>query len=84
MFTQNLSVSRRFKTHNFLGYVNKARVMCLSTLVQYTGKSPFLSYFFYLLKLLSSSVTFLTFVLGPKMKFSFQHSKYEQNHDLHG
>lgn len=52
MFTQNLSVSRRFKTHNFLGYVNKARVMCLSTLVQYTGKSPFSSYFFYLLKCL--------------------------------
>lgn len=52
MFTQNLSVSRRFKTHNFLGYVNKARVMCLSTLVQYTGKSPFSSCFFYLLKCL--------------------------------
>lgn len=34
--------------------------------------------------MLSSSVTFLTFVLGPKMKFSFQHPKCEQNHDLHG
>lgn len=52
-----------------LFYINKARAMILSTLVQYTLKSTFTSWFFIFWLVLNINIQFLacvTFILGIK------------------
>lgn len=57
----------------------------LFTLVQYTSKSSFSSWFFYLLirfeHKINSSKLFLPFTLGLNLEFSFQLSKCKLKHD---